>query len=96
MGHKKLVLAGAALATMTMGFTAPAVAATAFAATRAVPTAVTPSAHFQVTSARGEDDDDSADVSGLQQESPVCSALGTETIPTGDEVAKCLNGTSLE
>lgn len=98
MGLKMMVLTGTALATMTTGFTAPALA-TAFAATQAVPKAVAPPeqpertmAAFQVTSQRGDDSDD---VSGLVNESPVCSALGAETIPTGDIVAKCLVGTSV-
>ena len=34
-------------------------------------------------------------IPGLSTESPVCSALGTETIPTGDVVGKCLLGTHL-
>ncbi|MCW2946081.1 MAG: hypothetical protein JWR24_2798 [Actinoallomurus sp.] len=97
MGLKTMVLAGTALATMTIGFTAPAFAAPAFAATQAAPQVVPPPeqpeqamAVFPGTS--GQQDDGSDDVSGLAQESPVCSALGAESIPTGDVVAKCTSG----
>jgi hypothetical protein len=78
MGLKALVLAGTTLATMTVGFAAPA-----FAAAQAVPKTAT--AIQQPTGDRHDDD-----ISGLNNESPVCSALGTETIPTVDNVAKCL------
>jgi hypothetical protein len=95
MGLKTMVLAGTALATMTVGFAAPA-----FAAAQAVTKAVSPleqpertMAAFQATS--GQHGDDSDDVSGLVHESPVCSALGAETVPTGDIVAKCLSGTTI-
>lgn len=77
MGLKALVLAGTTLATMSVGFAAPA-----FAATQAMP-------RTAIQQPMGDDGNDT-DVSGLVSESPVCSALGTETIPTGDVVAKCL------
>jgi hypothetical protein len=99
MRFKTIALAGTALATMTIGFAAPA-----FAATQAAPQATLQAAPpeqpertmavFPGTS--GQQDDGSDDVSGLAQESPVCSALGTETIPTGDVVAKCLYGGTTE
>jgi hypothetical protein len=74
-----MVLAGTTLATMSVGFAAPA-----FAAAQAVPrTAV------QQPMGNGND----TDPSGLLSESPVCSALGTETIPSGDAVAGCLGYT---
>jgi hypothetical protein len=60
-----------------IGFAAPA-----FAATQSVP-------RTAIQQPMGNNDDD---VSGLQSESPVCSALGTETIP-GEEVAGCLGFT---
>lgn len=72
-----MVLAGSTLAAMSVGFAAPA-----FATTQAAPRTV-------VQQPMGGDD---TDISGLVSESPVCSALGTETIPTGDDVAKCLGG----
>jgi hypothetical protein len=74
-----MVLAGTTLAAMSVGFAAPA-----FAAAQAVP-------RTAVQQPMGGDDND---VSGLVSESPVCSALGAETIPTGDDVAKCLEGGS--
>jgi len=80
MGIKTMVLAGAALATLTSGLALPA-----YAATQAAPT--------RIAAAHTASDDN--DVSGLSEESPVCSALGSETIPTGDVVAKCLEGTTL-
>jgi hypothetical protein len=40
----------------------------------------------------GSSDDD---VSGLSGDSIVCSALGAETIPTGDVVSRCLVGTKV-
>jgi hypothetical protein len=79
-----MVLAGTALAALTVGLATPALATT-----QAV-SKTTPTAAFQT--AGGEHDDD---VSGLVSESPVCSALDAESIPTGDEVAKCLAGTTL-
>lgn len=84
MGFKTMVLVGAALASMPVGFAAPA-----FAATRAVP------ASHVITGLPTGGDDQSDDVSGLVDESPVCSALGAESIPTGDVVARCLVGTSV-
>lgn len=86
MRLKTLVLAGATLATMTTGFGVSTLAVTASAATQAV-------AGSQVVGQGGDKGDD---VSGLTSESPVCSALGSETVPTGeDDVAKCLVGTQL-
>jgi hypothetical protein len=86
MGLKTLVLAGAALATMTTGFGVSTLAVTASAATQAVVPLDQPQ--------RAVTGDNGDDVSGLNSESPVCSALGSETIPTGkDDVAKCLVGT---
>jgi hypothetical protein len=82
MGLKALVLAGTTLAAMSVGFAAPA-----FAAAQAVP-------RTTVQQPMGDNGNDT-DVSGLVSESPVCSALGTETVPTGDDVAKCLSGGSL-
>jgi hypothetical protein len=82
MGLKTMVLAGTALATLTVGLATPALATTQAVSktTAAVQTA-------------GDHDDD---VSGLTSESPVCSALDAESIPTGeDDVAKCLAGTTL-
>jgi hypothetical protein len=79
MGLRGMVLAGTTLAAMSVGFAAPA-----FAAAQAVP-------RTAVQQPMGGDDND---VSGLVSESPVCSALGAETIPTGDDVAKCLEGGS--
>jgi hypothetical protein len=82
MGLKAMVLAGTALATLTAGLATPALATTqAISKTTAA-----------VQTAGGEHDDD---ISGLVNESPVCSALGAETIPTGDVVARCLAGTTL-
>jgi hypothetical protein len=85
MGLKTMVLAGTVLATLTVGLAAPALATT-----QAV-SKTTSTAAFQT--AGGEHGDD--DISGLVNESPVCSALGAESIPTGDVVAKCLAGTTL-
>jgi hypothetical protein len=82
MGIKTMVLAGTALATLTTGLALPAYAATQAVSMRAPSTAV------QTAS-------DDNDISGLSDGSPVCSALGAETIPTGDVVAKCLEGTTL-
>jgi hypothetical protein len=86
MGLKKMVLAGAALATMTVGFAAPAFAATQSAAQ--------PARTMTAFQPMGDEHGD-ADVSGLASDSPVCSALGAETIPTGHDLAKCLVGTTL-
>ena len=80
MGLKTMVLAGTALATLTVGLATPAFATTQTASKTAA-----------VQTAGGEHDDD---ISGLVNESPVCSALDAETIPTGDDVAKCLGGTT--
>lgn len=77
MGLKAIVLAGTALA--AMGFAAPA-----FATTHSVP-------RTAIQQPMGDNDD--TDPSGLNSESPVCSALGTETIPSGDSVAGCLGVT---
>jgi hypothetical protein len=88
MGLKTMALASTALATMTIGFAAPA-----FAATQAAPPSERTMAVFPGTSGQQDDGDD---ISGLVHESPVCSALGTETIPTGDIVAKCLYGGTIE
>lgn len=91
MGLKTMVLAGTTLATMTIGFAAPAFAAAAPLTQpgRAI-------AAVQMTGG-GDDGGDNAagddGVSGLGGNSPVCSALGAETIPTGDVVARCLVGT---
>jgi hypothetical protein len=82
MGLKTLVLGGTALATLTVGLATPAIAATQAVSTR------TPAVASQASN-------DDNDISGLVQESPVCSALGAETIPTGSVVAKCLAGTKL-
>ena len=76
-----MVLAGTTLAAMSVGFAAPA-----FAAAQAVP-------RTTVQQPMGDDGNDN-DISGLVSESPVCSALGAETIPTGNDVAKCLAGGS--
>jgi hypothetical protein len=86
MRLKTLVLAGATVATMTTGFGVSTLAVTASAATQAV-------AGSQMAAQAGDKDDD---ISGFTSESPVCSALGSETIPTGeDDPAKCLVGTEL-
>ncbi|HEY0694229.1 MAG TPA: hypothetical protein VGD71_34955 [Kribbella sp.] len=86
MRLKTLVLAGATLATMTTGFGVSTLAVTASAATHAA-------AGSQVAAQGGDKDDD---ISGFTSESPVCSALGSETIPSEeDDVAKCLVGTQL-
>ena len=75
-----MVLAGTTLAAMSVGFAAPA-----FAAAQAVP-------RTTVQQPMGDNGDDT-DTSGLVSDSPVCSALDAETIPTGDDdVAKCLGG----
>jgi hypothetical protein len=100
MGLKTIALAGAVLATMTIGSAAPAFAATQAApqaASQAVPPleqSVRTMAAFPGTS--GQQDDESDDISGLNSESPVCSALGAETIPTGDTVANCTSGMTNE
>jgi hypothetical protein len=86
MGLKTMVLAGTTLATMTLGFTAPA-----FAAAAPFAPSGHPAAAVQLPGGNGGDDD----VSGLLDESPVCSALGAETIPSDDDVAQCLVGTTL-
>jgi cytochrome c5 len=86
MRLKTLVLAGATLATMTTGFGVSTLAVTASATTQTV-------AGSQVAGQGGDKGDD---VFGFTSESPVCSALGAETIPTEtDDVAKCLVGTQL-
>lgn len=89
MSLKTMVLAGAALAVMPVGFAAPA-----FAAAHAVPASHVLTA---LPSGGGDDNsgDNSDDVSGLNGESPACSALGAESIPTGDVVGRCLIGTSV-
>jgi hypothetical protein len=84
MGLKTLVLAGTTLATITIGFSAPAFAAAA---------PFTASARTTAAVQLPAGDDSGADVSGLGTESPVCSALGTETIPNGEDVAGCLGAT---
>lgn len=63
----------------TVGFAAPA-----FAAAQAAPQAA-------IQQPMGDND---TDISGLVGDSPVCSALGAETIPSDDDVAKCLAGGS--
>ncbi|MFB9838311.1 hypothetical protein [Actinoallomurus acaciae] len=85
MGLKTMVLAGTTLATMTIGFAAPAFAA-------AVP--AQPGRAITAVQSAGDGSDDDG-ISGLGGSSPVCSALGAETIPTGDVVARCLVGTSV-
>jgi len=82
MGLKTMVLAGTALVTLTTGLAMPA-----YAATQAI------SQRTPTTASQTANDDN--DVSGLVDESPVCSALDAETIPTGSVVAKCLAGTKL-
>lgn len=82
MGFTTRILVGAALASMPIGFAAPA-----FAAAQAAP------ASHMITGLPSGDGDNSDDVSGLVGDSPVCSALGAESIPTGDVVARCLVGT---
>jgi hypothetical protein len=82
MGLKAIALAGTAMVSLTAGLATPALATTRTVSSTA-PTAA-------VQSADGDDD-----VSGLVSESPVCSALGAESIPTGDLVARCLVGTKL-
>lgn len=72
-----MVFAGATLAAVTAGLATPA-----FAATQTAPR----------TAIQHQGGDDDNDVSGLVGESPVCSALGTETVPTGEDIAKCLGG----
>lgn len=89
MGLKTMVLAGTALAAMTIS--APAFAASAFAATQTGTVAVAEPDRM-ASQVSGDRDND---VAGLRDESPVCSALGAETIPTGDVVAKCLAGTRI-
>jgi hypothetical protein len=84
VGFKTMVLVGAALAAMPIGFAAPA-----FAAAQAVP------ASHVITGLPSAGGDRSDDVSGQSGESPLCSALGTESIPTGDVVGSCLVGTSV-
>lgn len=81
-----MVLAGAALASMPVGFAAPA-----FAAAQAVPA----SHVLTALPSGGGDDNNSDDVSGLNGESPACAALDAESIPTGDVVGRCLIGTSV-
>jgi hypothetical protein len=80
-----MVLAGTTLAAMSVGFAAPA-----FAAAQAVPRTT-----VQQPMGDNGDNGDDTDTSGLVSDSPVCSALGAETIPSGDDdVAKCLGGGS--
>ncbi|GLY90330.1 hypothetical protein [Actinoallomurus iriomotensis] len=86
MGLKTMVLAGTTLATMTIGFAAPALAAAAPAAQ--------PGRTIAALQTGGDDGNDSG-VSGLSGDSPVCSALDAETVPTGDVVGRCLAGTTL-
>lgn len=89
-------MAVSVVALAAMSAVAPAVAAsaaTAQAGPRAVGAVAQPERVATHLSAQRGDDSD--DVSGLSTESPVCSALGTETIPTGDVVGKCLLGTHL-
>lgn len=77
-----------AITFVAMSAMAPAFAAGASAGTvtTAAPTSLS------APQAAGSDDD----VSGLGgDESPVCSALDSETIPTGGVVARCLRGTHL-
>lgn len=77
-----------AITFVAMSAVAPAFAAGASAGTvtTAAPTSLS------APQAAGSDDD----LSGLQgNESPVCSALDGETIPTGDVLARCLRGTHL-
>lgn len=80
-------MAFAAMPVMVPAFAASASAATGPSAVRTV------AQPDRVAGVRG--DDDSAGVSGLEHESPVCSALDSETIPTGGVVARCLVGTHL-
>ncbi|GAA4490226.1 hypothetical protein GCM10023191_022080 [Actinoallomurus oryzae] len=87
MGLKTMVLAGTTLATMTIGFAAPAFAA-------AVPLTQSGRAIASVQMT-GDGDGSDDGVSGLSGSSPVCSALGAETIPTGGVVARCLVGTKV-
>ena len=82
MGLKTMVLGGTALVTLTVGLAMPA-----YAATQTV--------SHRMPAAASQTSGDDNDISGLVQESPVCSALGAETIPTGNVVAKCLAGTKL-
>jgi hypothetical protein len=96
MGLKTLVLAGVALATMTTGFGVSTLAVTASAATQAVVPLEQPQRAVARSQVAGQGGDKGDDVSGFTSESPVCSALGSETIPTGEEdVAKCLVGTQV-
>jgi hypothetical protein len=85
MRLKAIVLAGTAMVSLTAGLATPALATTQ-AVSKTASTAA-----FQT--AGGEQGDE--DISGLVSESPVCSALGAESIPTGDVVARCLAGTTL-
>ena len=82
-----LVLSAAALAAISAA--APATAASA----------ATQSVVAQHVRAMAPADDqaggESIGVNGLDGQSEVCEALGAETVPTGDEVAKCLLGTRL-
>jgi hypothetical protein len=87
MGLKTMVLAGTTLATMTIGFAAPA-----FAAATPLTQSGRAIAAAPMAGDGGSSDDD---VSGLSGDSIVCSALGAETIPTGDVVSRCLVGTKV-
>lgn len=84
------------MALAAMSAVAPAAAASAATAQsgpRAVRTVAQPDrVTTRLSALRGDNDND---VSGLSDQSPVCSALGAETIPTGGVVAKCLAGTRL-
>lgn len=79
-----------------MALTALSVVVPAVAAGASVPTAGPSVVRTVVThqgGQGGQDGQNDNDVAGLQDQSPVCSALGAETIPTGSVVAKCLLGT---
>jgi hypothetical protein len=83
----------AAMSALAPAFAAAASAETAQAAPGVVRAAGQPGHIATSLSARRGDGSD--DVSGLEDESPVCSALGSETVPTGDVVGQCLVGTRL-
>jgi hypothetical protein len=83
-----LVMSAVALAAISV--TAPAAAASA-----ATQSTVAQPVRAMAPMGDQGGDDDAAGVNGLNGDSPVCSALGAETIPQDDDVAKCLLGTRL-
>jgi hypothetical protein len=84
-----------AIALATVSIATPAVAYASTAMAQAGPSRIRTAAQPDriPTHVNIQRDDDAGDISGLLHQSPVCSALDTETIPTGDVVARCLIGT---